>query len=294
MRRFLSVILPLGIVVALMLSSCRDEAVYYVKKVNIAIDLPIVSAGYAEISFKPSKETYYICDIMEKIDGYDPIYHQQQFMKLAVDSAYVAYVQWRYQFLKQGEDHVAEFSSHSLTYGDKTNKYVALEPETTYWVYAFVVDPRTNAPVGDLYLREFTTTSMKEVQVTFDARVNGTWLYVYPYDNSGKVTSLTPYVWLCLRDEYYDELGGNARKIINDLYDPYIHNRFQTDSFYSLFCFGVDAFNNEGHMRQGETYHILISSVDGGVGKVVHFKFIYESDGMDLHLTEAKDNIPDD
>ena len=101
-----------------LLPSCNPEAPYHTEDVSLKLEVKRVSAGFAEVHFTTDKDAYYFADIEPVREGIDPKELEFQFKSLALDHAYVEYVNWRYEHLYKGEELVAEFSSHSLQYGE--------------------------------------------------------------------------------------------------------------------------------------------------------------------------------
>ena len=89
----LSIVLCLG---------CNPEAKYEVENVNIDIRVKAVSAGFVECDFTTDKDAYYLIAIIPAQEGINPLDHQKQFMTLALDSAYVEYLDWRHDRLEEG------------------------------------------------------------------------------------------------------------------------------------------------------------------------------------------------
>ena len=140
MRRLLPLLL------CAIFAACNPDVVAYTEDVEITIDVEQVSAGFAQVRFSTNKEAYYLISIQPTQEGIDPHKIAKTFMLLSLDSAYADYLYWRNKQLQQHIPFVADFSSHSLQYGDITHFFTLLQPKTEYWVYAFVVDPNTNKP----------------------------------------------------------------------------------------------------------------------------------------------------
>ena len=136
----------------IMLCSCDPEAKWETSDVDITINVQTVSAAFIRCEFKTNKEAYYLISCEPVVQDVDPMSYQKQFMMLALDSANVKYLAWRHEQLLGGEFNIAPFSSHALQYGNVNHVFTLPEADTDYWIYAFVVNPSTMAPVGKLYL----------------------------------------------------------------------------------------------------------------------------------------------
>ena len=163
------------------ISSCTlEEAKWNTEDVSLTMQVSAVSAGFIECRFTTSKDAYYLIDCVPVDKEVQPYAHQKQFMTLAIDSAYIDYLQWRYWLLEAGESYIAPFASHSLQYGDVDKIFTNLTPGSDYWVYAFVVNPETNKPAGRLYLQTVHTADSSLFDVHFDYRVRDVYDYIYP------------------------------------------------------------------------------------------------------------------
>ena len=183
------------LVLACMASCKPDEVVAHTSNVEIAIEIKRISAGYANVEFRPNKNAFYLSGIhpvREDIDDIQKV--AKQFMMLALDSAYVDYLYWRNKQLQQLTPFVTDFASYALQYGNTNQYFTMLRPMTNYWVYAFVVDATTNKPAGKLFIQELNTDSISTTPVMFEYRVEGQWDYVYPKDITGEINSYTPWV----------------------------------------------------------------------------------------------------
>ena len=188
MRRLLPLLL------CAIFAACNPDVVAYTEDVEITIDVEQVSAGFAQVRFSTNKEAFYLISIQPTQEGINPQEIAKTFMLLSLDSAYADYLYWRNKQLQQYIPFVADFSSHSLQYGDIKHFFTLLQPSTEYWVYAFVVDPNTNKPAGKLFLETITTDSVSRIPVQFEYRIDGCWDYIYPVDSAGEILSTIPWV----------------------------------------------------------------------------------------------------
>ena len=288
------------LLIQLLVLGCSTEAKYSVENVELDMEVIKVSCGFCEVHFDTSKPAYYYIAAEKVREGVDPLKIEEQFKTLSLDYAYMNYINWRYDLLYNGEPHIAEFSSHSLQYGEMTHFFTSLEEDTDYWVYAFIVDPHTNSPIGDLVIEEIHTKPSSEEKVFFKYRINDTWDYVYPLDESGKINTHLPWVGetidsLVLRDEINPYTPGY-----------YFIDRMQylRDSGKANIHYGMYAHNNNGigdgssqtEFIEGHTYYTAIASFDGPIildGEYKNYsiyKFTWEK-GMDLVFTLEDDTL---
>ena len=110
-RLIILVLVPCSL---LLTPSCDPEAKWETENVDITIRVECASAGFAVCEFTTSQEAYYLIAIEKIREGYNPMDHQKQFMSMALDSAYAAYLVWRNDLWQKDEFNVAPFASHSL------------------------------------------------------------------------------------------------------------------------------------------------------------------------------------
>ena len=259
MRRLLPVLL------CALFAACNPDAVAYTDGVEITIDVEQVSAGFAQVRFSTNKEAYYLISIQPTQEGIDPQAIAKTFMMLSLDSAYADYLYWRNKQLQQHIPFVADFSSHSLQYGNIKHFFTLLQPSTEYWVYAFVVDPNTNKPAGKLFLETITTDSTSRIPVQFEYRIDGYWDYIYPVDSTGEIISTIPWV-----GETIDSLTIRAGKW--RVPGEYFFERFKTvyEEDYERILYGIYAHENNGvsdgtsatYFKEGTTYYTAMAALD--------------------------------
>ena len=235
MRRWLPIVL------CAVFAACNPEVVSHTKDVEISIDVEQVSAGFAQVRFSTNKEAFYLISIQPTKENIDPQKIAKTFMLLSLDSAYADYLYWRNKQLQQNIPFVADFSSHSLQYGDIKHFFTLLQPNTDYWVYAFVVDPRTNKPAGKLFVETITTDSVSRIPVQFEYRVDGYWDYIYPVDSTGAIVSTIPWVGETMDSITIREGGWRVP-------GEYFFDRFKNVYYedYERILYGIYAHENNG------------------------------------------------
>lgn len=309
-KQLLWTLLVLCIIVGF--TACKPEEVAYVRKVGLSFDtIPgRLSAGFCQVHFSTDKEAYYFIDMTPVEYGSDgkeinPMDYPGQFMTLALDSAYIDYLNWRHGLLKDGCAHIASFHDHSLEYGDVDYVFNDLKADTDYWIYCFVVDGDNNKPYGDLHLMKVHTSARSifegENAVNFTYRVEGTWDYIYPY--SAKTQALVTYVpWVAATADSLD-----IRKALEGVdVAAYMKDGEQGPGLYfgqefarresiaaNRILYGIYAHNNDGEgdgttcteFVDGHTYYTAMSIFDGpehAIDSYDIYKFRYE--GPNTHI----------
>ena len=288
----------LGIICLLMLSlmGCQfEKAVAQTEDVTIDIKVKQVSAGYVNVEFTTDKKAFYLTGIHHVREDIDDINRvAKQFMLLALDSAYVDYLSWRNQQLQEMAPFVADFASYALKYGNTNHYFTLLRPSTTYWVYAFVVDPNSNKPAGTLFIETITTDSTSQMPMLFEYRVEGQWDYVYPKDTAGEINSYTPWVGetvdsVSLREQGWETPGEYFLSLFDEVYK----------GNYDRILYGIYAHENDGvgdgtsrtSFEMGKTYYTGMSSLDAPLtyplDKNVYdiYRFTWVGDSTKLYFT---------
>ena len=289
MRRWLPIVL------CAVFAACNPEVVSHTKDVEISIDVEQVSAGFAQVRFSTNKEAFYLISIQPTKEGIDPQKIAKTFMLLSLDSAYADYLYWRNKQLQQNIPFVADFSSHSLQYGDIKHFFTLLQPNTDYWVYAFVVDPRTNKPAGKLFVETITTDSVSRIPVQFEYRVDGYWDYIYPVDSTGAIVSTIPWVGETMDSITIREGGWRVP-------GEYFFDRFKNVYYedYERILYGIYAHENNGvgdgtsttHFKEGTTYYTAMAALDAPLvfplPRNIYniYRFTWMGDSTELYFTQ--------
>lgn len=273
------------ILLAVLFCSCNPEAKWETNDVIITISPHTVSAAYIECSFSTNKDAYYMVACIPVEEGYNPLDHQKQFMTLALDSANMEYINWRYHLLKEGVSPIAPFASHALQYGNVDHFFTNLTPNTDYWVFAFVVNPETLKPVGKLYLQTLTTAETSIVDVHFEYRVRGFWDYIYPLDVSGvNINTSYPYV-AATRDSLDIAAEGITPE---EYFTNWVLDIIKYDLTNNL-RYGVQVTENDGvdsylRFEAGHTYYTAITGFDGECSDNVIYKFTWTGETYDHYF----------
>jgi len=275
-------------VVALCATSCNPEARWTTKDVTIQIAPYTVSAGYIECAFTPDDDAYYLVACEPAKEGVNPQDNPKQFMTLALDSANAEYIQWRYDLLQSGEFSIAPFASHCLQYGQIDKFFTNLEPNTKYWIYAFVVNPEKIQPAGKLFLQTVTTKSTSVVDVHFEYRVRGYWDYIYPLNPDGKINNHFPYLAATVDSLTLVELWEGMPPEI--YFAQYFVNIAEADNKDDI-RYGVQVVYNDGwssHVafEEGHTYYTAIVSYDGFIGNNVIYKFTWTGEDFEAYFKD--------
>ncbi len=276
-------------------SACTlEEAKWATDDVTISMQVGAVSAGFIECKFSTSKDAYYLVDCVPVVKDYQPYDQQKQFMTLAVDSAYIQYLQWRYWLLEEGESNIAPFSSHSLYYGNVDKLFTNLTPGADYWVYAFIVNPETLKPAGKLYLQTVHTSDTSIYNVHFDYRVRDVYDYIYPInEKDGSINYFFPYL-AATRDsaDLADVHHKTPEEYFTDLFLLYSEYNLSELIRYGVHVTKNDGMNSDEAFEVGHTYYTAIVSYDGFMGNNVIYKFKWTGEDCNLYFTD-EDNIAD-
>lgn len=291
MRRLLPLLL------CAIFAACNPDVVAYTEDVEITIDVEQVSAGFAQVRFSTNKEAFYLISIQPTQEGINPHDIAKTFMLLSIDSAYADYLYWRNKQLQQYIPFVADFSSHSLQYGDIKHFFTLLQPSTEYWVYAFVVDPNTNKPAGKLFLETITTDSVSRIPVQFEYRIDGCWDYIYPVDSAGEILSTIPWVGETMDSVSIREGGWRVP-------GEYFFDRFKNVYYeeYDRILYGIYAHENNGvgdgtsvtNFEVGKTYYTAMAALDAPLvfplPRSIYnvYRFTWMGDSTSLYFTPAE------
>ena len=291
MRRLLPLLL------CAIFAACNPDVVAYTEDVEITIDVEQVSAGFAQVRFSTNKEAFYLISIQPTQEGINPQEIAKTFMLLSLDSAYADYLYWRNKQLQQYIPFVADFSSHSLQYGDIKHFFTLLQPSTEYWVYAFVVDPNTNKPAGKLFLETITTDSVSRIPVQFEYRIDGCWDYIYPVDSAGEILSTIPWVGETMDSVSIREGGWRVP-------GEYFFDRFKNVYYeeYDRILYGIYAHENNGvgdgtsvtNFEVGKTYYTAMAALDAPLvfplPRSIYnvYRFTWMGDSTSLYFTPAE------
>lgn len=280
MRKFL----PTLLLVLCCMVSCRTESKYHLVGVDITIGVKDVTRGYVRAEFSTSRDAYYVTGCMPVESDYDPENKSEQFMVLMVDSLYREYLDWRYDYLKDQEDYIADFASHSLQYGLSERFFQGLEPDTAYWVYAFVVDPDTKSPYGDLYLQLVETLDKAENRIWFDTRVQGSYLYMYPrIESDGAIAEDVPYTGgvldsLAIVSRYPYPEGEDFSYSLNHFCEELYSTAYTYGILPRITYTGIRQINFSGEWTPGNSYYIYMGELDGDIVNRTFFRFTYDKE----------------
>ena len=256
--------------------SCNPEAKWSIKDVEIEMTVKNISAGFVECDFATNKEAYYYVNATPVREGLDPMNQQKQFMTLELDDANMEYIKWRNVLLENGEFTIAPFASHALQYGDVEYFFTGLDPDTDYWIYAFVVNPDKMVPVGKLYLQQIHTKEESTMDIHFSYRIKGKWSYIYPLDEKGNINSHFPY--LCntidsldlVKEEIDDPVMYGVAWILYFFLHP-----DQAEVNYGVRAIANDGWSTPTEFEEGHTYYTVISGFDGIYENSTVYKFTW-------------------
>ncbi|MBO4454525.1 MAG: hypothetical protein J5761_05680 [Paludibacteraceae bacterium] len=283
-RLLILVLCPLSL---LLCPSCNPEAPWTTREVAITMQVTTVSAGFAECSFSTDKNAYYFINLVPVVEGVDPMAQQKQYMTLALDSAYTEYLAWRNQLLKEGEFNIAPFASHALQYGDVDYFFTGLQPETEYWIYAFVVNPETMKPTGKLYLQQIKTTAESILDIHFEYRIKGRWDYIYPVDTLGNIYGRFPYIATTMDSALMmkDDVDAITEYLLW-VYDQFEHPE-QANVLYGVKAVENDGWSSSVEFEPGHTYYTAIAGFDGIFEQLTLYKFHWTGDSCNMYFHDT-------
>lgn len=300
-----------AVFIALVCSSCSEEAPYSIADVKIGIKVKQVSAGIINVEFVPSKNAYYYFGIAALDSGQNaPYTNEELFMDKILNHSYRDYLIWRTEQIDQGYQYVASFSDHVLSYGKVDYFFYNLYYNRRYFIYAFVVDPLKTEYVKGIYSTIVTTASSPNYSATFDMVVDGNWDFVYPLDNNGEVSSNIPYVVSFAGKEYLlDYFDGDTSSHFNKpawyfFFHDYM-NIMAIDSIYmtnlDICYFGTSCRHHDISQpktitfQENETYYASICGTDGmfigAQPKQTVYKFTWKGENTYVELHQDSDNI---
>ena len=287
---------------ALLALACNPEAQWETEDVEITITETTVSAGYIECSFETNKVAYYLIDCVPAEEGFDPTLpeNQKPFMMLAIDSANVKYLEWRYYLLKEGEFNIAPFASHCLQYGDIDHFFTNLKPGTDYWIYAFAVDPEKLQPVGKLFLKKVTTAPKSVVDIRFEYYVRGYWDYIYPINNDstkdkfGEINYHFPYFAATVDSAYLaDTLQQTTKQYFTELFRFYAYTNYSDFIRYGVQVTYNDGISSDEHFMPFHTYYTAIAGFDGAIDEYVTYKFTWTGEEFEMRFKDEDSIVSD-
>ncbi len=280
MRRFR--LIPIACLCILGLNSCRTQSKYHILGVDIKISVQDVSSGYIRAGFEPTRDAYYAIGCIPTDSEYDPENKPDQFMTLMVDSLYRNYLDWRYGYLKQQEDYIADFASHSLQYGSSEALFQGLSNDTSYWVYAFVVDPNTKSPYGGLFMQQVRTGTHESHSIWFDTRVQGSYLYFYPRQSAGgDIVENVPYTGgivdsVSIVNRYPFPSDTSFLYSLNRYCDEIYSNASTYGILSQITYTGIRQINKSGELEEGTGYYIYMGELDGEIIERTYYRFVYD------------------
>lgn len=279
MRKFAAIISAL-----ILLGACTTKSKYHLYSAELDIELLDITPGYIYARFYSTEVTYYVTGCMKVNDQYDPVGKPRQFMTLMVDSLYQDYLRWRYDYLKDQEDYIADFASHSLQYGESEKYFQNLEPCTNYWIYAFVVDPDKKEPSTDvIWMETVTTDSLAIHRAYFDTRIQGTYFYMYPRsEENGPILEDVPYTGVVVdsasvADIYPPKTPDSFMASLDRYLDMTYISAVELKTLPSITYTGVKQVNYSGRWEHGKVYYILTGEIQGGIVNRAFFRFVYDT-----------------
>jgi len=256
-----------------LLSSCNTTSIYTTDPCNISIHIEsgTPTASYVLANFRPEdNQVYYIAGIVT-LERFSSVKNDTRFMQMCIDYEYKEYINWRYDLLEEEEEHIATFSSHCLSYGEDSRYFRDLSPNTTYVLYAFCVDPDILKPTGNLFHIPFTTSELRQsnltFQVMFKEREDDIHVTIMPSNDNEH------YVWNWEDISYLEEY----RLTVDTYIKSFISSVKDYDLGEYLYVKGAQTYKcTEGDIEEGHKYVVMAAGFDGDITtKVFSTEFEY-------------------
>jgi len=179
-------------------------------------------------------------------------------MQLVIDYEYKEYINWRYELLEKDSQYIAPFADHCLYYGNDDRFFTGLQPETSYMVFAFCVNPNTMTPMGKMVYQYVTTLPIVRTDLTFKLRLeqkeDGPYVTIIPSNDK------EPYVWYIADTEEAISKYGSI-----EAYAQYVLDSYKELGLESLLrVTGFSSWNAKDEMKEGKKYTVFAVGYDGG------------------------------
>lgn len=267
--------------------SCDPNAKWSADNVEVTVRIENASTGFAVCEFTTTQEAYYLIAIEEARPGYNPMEHQKSFMSAALDSAYAAYLDWRNELWRKDEFNVAPFSSHSLQYGNGYYTFTGLKPNSKYWIYAFIVNPSTMQPAGQLAIDSIETILYSDIHMQYEYRIKGSWDYIYPMDDYGYIDNVYPYVAVTCDSLDVEKAGQTPVEYFKAWYANLDEHPEQADIIYGVKAVNHNGYSSREEFEEGHTYYTTIACFDGPYGQMLTYKFTWTGEDHEEYLREV-------
>lgn len=301
------------VVVLTLFSSCIENIIpdYHTKDIKLDVNVEQYSSGFIEVKVNASDFAYYYISC-EPVDSPDELEILKEWggedmivdIEVSIEDGMgilgeqinrdkQEYKHWSDSLKNEGINHIADFHSFKIDYYAGDHYFYYLKPNTLYWVYAFVMDIKTNEPVGKLYLKTIRTRSQSLYSnVRFNYRVDGYWDYCYPINmENGSIIDNVPWVGetVCL-DDVDQSVFPNP--------GAYFDNRFLQQDLSSRILRGIYAHCNNGIgdnttstlFEKGKTYYTAFCIFDGERSKTAFdiYKFVWNGVDTQLFMTDEE------
>lgn len=260
-------------------TSCDTQPVYKTDGIVIDIDMKQTGAGFCEVEFTPSDNAWYLADMRPAAKTIDPMENESEFMTIMLAQAKIKYEQWRTAMAMKYAPYIADFTSHSLKYKKSDDFFYFLEPDTDYWLFAFVVDPAKKKPCGDLFCKLIHTNAKSEIEVTLLYKISSSWDYGYPMNKLGKLSTDIPWIGMTFdsADIAQEMTSMTPKEFFRQHYDNCTEKNIVVHR-------GIYAHNNDNVgdgssttlYEEGHTYYTCMAVFDGDFDQHVIYKFTWD------------------
>lgn len=248
------------------LVACKTESPSTDKPTRLSVSFDRIKGTSVAVEIQPEDiRAYYYYDVLP-VEQYEQLgYSDSHYMMLQLDSLYSDYLIWRYYYLKDNTQYLADFKSHCLYRGTTSFFEGELLPNTDYMVAAFCVNPISMQPLGELQKFYFSTisidsTTVSPMQIDFLINMFNDEYYrcqisVRPSEN-GK-PSEEPYIsYIVSEEELNERFQGDMFNLGMYLLTMLREDRtlFNEWANYDIFRFNAEDYLG---LEPGKAYYVL-------------------------------------
>ncbi|MCF0176777.1 MAG: hypothetical protein HUJ94_08055 [Bacteroidales bacterium] len=206
----------------LLSTSCKKvDSPFIIKDTDLHFSVEKLMGTQATVRVEPEDyRSYYHFEVRKKESMDAMNISDDHFMMLCLDSLYRKFLDWRYPYLVENEEYIAEFTSHGLHYGASSKFLLQLEPNTDYQAIGFCVDPITRKSCGRLQRFNFRTTEtnteyISKMQIDFSLEMTGSTqnglLRIMIRPSEGGKATKESFIWDIVDGNVLDnQYGGNV------------------------------------------------------------------------------------
>lgn len=216
-----------------MVMACETQSPTTERSTQLRVQLEGLKASQVIVHITPTDDrVYYYSEVLSKADFQALQLDDAHYMKIKADEQYRQYLDWRKELLYDNTQYIADFYSYAFSYGNSSNFYINLTPETDYYVLSFCIHPVSKEPIGKLQRYPFTTPAIDMTtvsQMVLDFRVQ-----MYDADNEhiarisirpslNSQATKEPYLWTIVSDdqlaEYDHDISTFCQSYVSALFE---------------------------------------------------------------------------